>query len=134
MGQYELGVDFQTYLQWIVDMPNKKLNEHFSPMIVNAQPCTVNYNFYANFKRLSSEMHLIMKRLGIPSEYYHDEGYYETGQETETLLPTYYSQVSTQLKKALFSDFHAELDFYYHLFPEDRKSHITLLGIQDSIL
>jgi hypothetical protein len=36
-------VDFQTYVRWIVDTPNRELNEHFYPM---AQPCRVRYDFY----------------------------------------------------------------------------------------
>jgi len=52
------------------------------------------------------------------------------GKETVTLLAEY-SMVSNKLKKALFKDFYQEFDFYYHLFPEDRNSHISLLGITE---
>ncbi len=132
-GKYELKLKFETFIRWVVETPNNRMNEHFSPMIVNAQPCRVQYNFFANFKRMSSEMQLIAERLGVPHEYYNDGSYYKPGHETKTLMEKYYSTVSNKLKKKLFKYFYQELDFYYHLFPEDRKSHIPLLGVTELV-
>ena len=130
-GSYELKLRFDTFIRWVIDMPNDRLNEHFSPMIINAIPCRIRYNFFANFKRMSEDMKLVTDRLGVPYSYYDTEGYYKPGKGTATLLEEYYSMVSNKLKKALFKDFYQEFDFYYHLFPEDRNSHISLLGITE---
>ena len=129
-GSFELKLDFHTYIRWIVDTPNQKLNEHFSPVIHIAQPCRVRYNFYGNFKQFSSDMHKVMDKLSVPSEYFFDKSYYTTGGGTNTMLQTYYSSVSADVKAALFKDFYAELDFYYHLYPEESDSHIKLLGLE----
>lgn len=126
-GSSKLAVDFQTYIQWIVKMPNKKLNEHFIPMIHLSQPCRLRYNFYGNFKQISAEIKLVMQKFDVPSSYFHDKSYYASGNGTVTLLKKYYSQLDPKVKLALFRDFSTELDFYYHLFPEDRNIHMDLL-------
>lgn len=130
-GSFELGLDFETYIRWIVDTPNEKLNEHFAPMIHLSQPCRLRYNFYGNFNRMSSDIQLILERLKVPADYYYDRNYYAPGQGTAMLLQHYYSTVNPQLKKALFEDFYTELYFYYTLFPEESQTHTiyTLLGI-----
>lgn len=127
-GSSKLTVDFQTYIRWIVKMPNEKLNEHFIPMIHMSQPCRLRYNFYGNFKQISAEIKLVMQKFDVPSSYFHDKSYYASGHGTATLLQKYYSQLDPKVKLALLKDFSTELDFYYHLFPEDRHTHIDLLG------
>ena len=124
-------VDFETYLQWVVDTPNKKLNEHFAPMIELMQPCRVRYNFYGNFKTLSNDMKIITDKLNVPNEYFHDGSrmHYMSTNITSALVEEYYSTVSSKVKKALYKDFRKELDFYFHLFPEERERSIKLLNI-----
>ena len=118
------------YLWWIVDTPNKKLNEHFAPMIELMQPCRVRYNFYGNFKTLSNDMKVITDKLNMPNEYFHDgsQMHYTSTNVTSALVEQYYSTVSSKVKKALYKDFHKELDFYFHLFPEERERSIKLLN------
>ena len=103
-----------------MDTPNKKLNEHFAPMIELMQPCRVRYNFYGNFKTLSDDMKMITDKLNVPYEYYRNEG--RVHNKTGDLLKDYYSKVSLKVKKALYKDFHNELEFYFNLFPEDRNT------------
>ena len=128
-----LQVDFATYIQWIVDMPNHKLNEHFCPMVHLSQPCRLQYDFYGNFKHISTDIGMVLDKYQVPRSYFHDESYYGIGEGTATLLHKYYSTVSQELKEALFKDFYIELDYYYHLFPVDRKSHMELLGVNKFI-
>ena len=130
----KLTVDFPTYIRWIVDTPNIELNDHFCPVVLLAQPCRVQYDFYANFNRISSDVHMVMKKFNIPDEYYRDVSYYgQSGHNTSTILPDYYSTLSASLKTELFKDFYTELDFYYHLYPEEKDSHVKLLGVKDSM-
>lgn len=131
-GSYNLSVDFETYIRWVVDMPNEHLNEHFCPMILLAQPCRLHYHFFANFKRLSSEMHLVMKRYNIPTEYFYDHGKYEPGHGTSNIVQDYYLTLSENLKLALLNDFSQELEFYYMLFPEDEGTHFELLNLNST--
>ena len=128
-GTYDLLVNFPTYIRWVIDMPNVKLNEHFGPSTLLSQPCRLRYHFYGNFKRLSSEMQLVMTRYHIPTNYFYDHSKYKPGQDTSTLVHQYYSTISQTLKTALLKDFEAEMDFYYTLFPEDDGSHWQLLSL-----
>jgi hypothetical protein len=132
-GSSELRVDFQTYIRWIVDTPNKKLNEHFCPMVHLSQPCRVRYDFYGNFKDISTDVRMVLDKHHIPAKYYHDVSIYKNANETATLLDKYYSTISKELKEALFKDFYIDLDYYYHLFPADRRSHMELLGVNELI-
>ncbi len=118
-----LQVDFESYLQWIIDTPNYKLNEHFAPIIELAQPCRVKYHFYGNFKTYSSDMKAIIARLGIPQDWFIDKSYHKTGQETSDKMTLFYSTVRREVKEQLIQDFSDELEFYYTLFPEEKGSH-----------
>lgn len=122
-------LDFQMYIRWIIDTPNDSLDQHFKPLMYLVHPCAVKYDFFGNFKHLSSDLHLVMEKFNISSELYRDQGYYGSGPNTTTLLPKYYSTVSVDLKQKLVADFSAELDFYYHLFPEEKNSLFQLLGL-----
>ena len=75
-----------------------------------------------------------MDKFSIPRELFEDEGYYGSGQNTTALLASYYSTLSPKLKEALFEDFYTELDFYYHLFPEEKESHVRLLDFATEVL
>lgn len=129
-GDYDLRVEFEQYIRWVIDMPNEKLNEHFAPMTLLSQPCRLRYHFYGNFKRLSSEMNLIMQRYDIPKEYFYDHS--RSGQDTSAIVEKYYSTVSVKLRTALLKDYRSDLEFYYRLFPEDYGSHFKMLGLNES--
>ena len=129
MNMYNVSeVDFETYIQWIVDKHNKKLNEHFAPLYLLTNPCTVRYNYYGNFKRLSEEMAVISKRLKVHRRLFADFDYHAPANRTENLVDDYFSTISHNLKIHLFWDFYLEFDFYFSLFPEELGS-IQILNL-----
>ena len=133
-GSYSLSVNFTTYVKWIIDTEDKDLNEHFSSILWNAAPCRVGYHLYLNFKNYSREVRLLIEKLNTSSEYFIDHNTHGTVQdETHSKLPYYYSQLSDEVKRKLFVRMHKELDFYYHLYPEERWSHVELLGISQPV-
>ena len=130
-GNYDLRVDFPTYIQWIVDTSDLRLNEHFSSIIYNAAPCRVHYDLYLNFKNYSREVRLLIEELNTSSEYFIDHNTHGTlRDETHSTLPYYYSLLSEKLKWKLFVRIARDLDFYYHLYPEEMLSHVELLGVE----
>ena len=134
-GSYSINVNFTTYVQWIIDSDDRYLNEHFSSILFNTAPCRVDYHLYLNFKNYSREVRLLIKKLNTSSEYFVDNSLHNTTQdETRTQLPYYYSQLSVKQKEQLFSRKTEELDFYYHLYPEEQWSHVELLGVTQSVL
>ena len=135
IGNYSLSVDFVTYVKWIVDTRDVDLNEHFSSIIFNAAPCRVRYHLYLNFKNYSREVRLLIQKLNTSSEYFVDHNSHSSPQEeTQATLPYYYSLLSAELKRKLFARMARDLDFYYHLFPEEQFSHVELLGVNQHII
>ena len=81
----------------------------------------------------SSDMAQVLKKLNVSAEYYWDQSEHKPGHETKDYLQYYYSQLSEDLKHRLLEDFHREFDFYYHLYPEERTSHVELLNVNGLI-
>ena len=126
-GNYSLSVDFNTYVKWIIDTEDRDLNEHFSSTLFNAAPCRVGYHLYLNFKNYSRDVRLLIEKLNTSSEYFIDHNSHGSIQdETHSKLPYYYSQLSDGMKRKLFVRTYKELDFYYHLYPEERWSHVGI--------
>lgn len=133
-GMYSLQLSFSDFVQWIIDSDDDYLNEHFSTTISNARPCLVRYNFYANFKNYSREVKLLVQKLNTSIKFFTDHNSHHPWEETRMLLKRYYSQLSPEVKYRLFKWMYRELDFYYHLYPEEQWSHADLLGIMEPIL
>lgn len=127
-GSYELLISFSEYIQWWIGANTKQIDEHYSTMLVNAQPCRIRYDFYGSFKSYSTDMALVIRRLNGSDKHFASGGAHKAGQETSNKLIHYYSQLSTELRTTLYERFYKELDFYYHLFPEERDSHKHILG------
>ena len=127
-GQMEkIQLDFETYLQWIIDTPNHKLNEHFAPIIELAQPCRIRYHFYGNFKMYASDMEAIIAKLGAPKDWYINRSNHKQGKETSDKMIPFYSTVRREVKEKLIQDFSDELEFYYTLYPEEKDSMDAIL-------
>lgn len=127
---YPLNVTFLEFIMYVVNEQTEDLDPHFQPMTDVCHPCRIHYDFYANTRRCSADMNAIINRLSIdlsspsPSSYH---------QYTDKLrLTEYYSQLPKRLKEKLYRKFSLDLDFYYHLYPEEKNSHIILLKIKDN--
>ena len=132
-GTFQLHMPFEEFIQWIIDTDQDMINEHYAPLIVNAQPCRIRYDFYGNFKLYDSEMGHLIKKLDANPKYFPTSATHKSGNKTEDLVQQYYSQLPEDLRQQLFHKFYQELDFYYHLYPEDSLSHVHTLGVQEEI-
>ena len=133
-GIYPLSVNFTTYIKWILGTNDWNLNEHFSSILINSAPCRVRYHLYLNFKNYSREVRLLVKKLNSSTDYFTDHNSHgKPSEQTQSTLPHYYSMLSEEVKKNLLVRMSKELDFYYHLYPEDRWSHVELLGPMHSL-
>lgn len=130
---HELNVTFAEYTEYLIDMPNTQINPHFRPMIDICHPCVVRFNFYGAFKHYSQDAALIINKIQAKPEYYRNRSLHTPKTATSTFLNIYYSQLSEELKRRLYKDWHDELEFYYHLYPEERNAHKILLNIEDDI-
>jgi hypothetical protein len=117
-----IQVDFEAYLQWIIDTPRYMLNEHFAPIIELAQPCRVKYHFYGNFETYSTDVKAIISRLGTPQEWFTDISSHKEGEKTSDKMIPFYSTVRREVKEQLIQAISDDLEFYYTLFPEEEGS------------
>ena len=127
----DLRVEFSDYITWIVDSEDKKLNEHFATFIAGAQPCLMRYHFYADFDQYSSDIQQVAHELGLDFDNYFKRDMvteHSMPLEKSSLLNSYYSTLSDTLKKALVIRMQQDLDFYYHIFPDRKNGHVSLLG------
>ena len=133
-GVNRLKLSFPDFVQWILDTKEPLLNEHFASQITNSQPCLVKYHFYANFKNYSREVQLLIKKFNTSREFFTDHDTHSPSEHTRLFLVKYYSELSEELKYRLFQRMHVELEFYYHLYPEEQWSHAEILGIYEPVL
>ncbi len=130
----ELWLTFPQYIQWVVDSNNSLLNQHFGPQTEVIYTCRIVYDFYGNFKQIGKDMAMIIKKIDVPMKYYPNTSYHDPSHQTGSLVEEYYSQLSTELKHALFRDFYQELVFYYHLYPKESTRHCQLLETDELML
>ena len=127
----EYRVPFSDFIQFVIDKPNAKLNMHYRPIINLCSPCMVKYNFYGLFDHFIQDTQILVTKLG--SKLNKIPGANQGSNSTASLLNSYYSQLSQDLKEQLFRDWYKELEFYYYLYPEERNSHKSILNIDEDI-
>ena len=125
-------VDFIHY--WLADPPMLQQSAHFRPISELCQPCRTRFDFYGNFKNFEQDATVLIDRLYSKHE---RKGHYTSSPPRKTntseLLAQYYGQLSTQQRRAVFHKLAFELDFYYHVFPEESETHKIILGIDDDV-
>ena len=129
-GHFNITITFPEFVQYFIEMKKKNLNPHFKPMIHTCHPCRVQYDFYGNFKRYGQDAKLVIRKLNMRTQDYPNHSLHPSGKETRTYLEHYYTQLSERQKSGLFHTLRSELEFYYHLYPEDKDGHTQLLGIK----
>ena len=133
-ASYGLNVSFPDFVRYLIDTPNPELNPHLRPQIHICHPCRIRYSFYGNFKTISEDAAMVIQKIHAKPEYYPDRSLHTNATQTKNYLLKYYSQLSPELSYKLFKDWLEELDFYYHLYPEEKESHKQLLRVNEDVL
>lgn len=133
-ASYSLHISFPEFIRYVVDYPNNALNPHLRPQISICHPCRIKYNYYGNFKTMNQDVAMVMDKIKAKPEYYHNASLHSDPSHTSKLMLKYYSQLSKELCNELFDDWFEELDFYYHLNPEEKESHKQLLQTNKSVM
>ena len=132
-GSINLTVTFSEFIDYFIQQSPSDLNEHFRISLAICHPCAVQYSFYPNFRNLSTDIPTMIDQLGLNSTYYQNGNLHTADRQTHNFVSNYYSQLSHVQKMRLFATLYEELDFYYHLYPRERNSHIHMLGIYEII-
>ena len=128
--KYNLSVTFEEFILYYVNSDLTTVNPHLKPIIHTCHPCRVRYNFYGNFQMYSQDAQMAMKRLSINSDFYRNKSLHLSSQRTSNYLRQYYGRLSDVLKVRLYWKLREELEFYYALYPRERNSHISILGVE----
>ncbi len=131
---FPMKIPFHVYARWVIEIRDMYLNEHFEPVIANIYPCRIKYDFYGNFKQLVTDMRAIADKFHVPHDYIMEHGYHHPGEKTQELVQSYFTLLDEDMRRKVFQEFYQDLDFYYHLYPEERNSHCQMLGIDDLVV
>ena len=134
-GKVPVNITFNDFIEyWLIQSPELKYDEHFQSISSLCQPCTVRYNFYANFKNFDTDSRVLVEQIKSRPEYIR-AGYYDDqpGTDTRSLAPIFYSQLTLQQRERILALLSQELDFFYHIFPEETDSHKIILNIDSDL-
>ena len=116
---------FNEFIRYLDSHGYYELDPHFRPLQYVCHPCVFQYDFYANLKLMPEEFDRLFKKFNIPHESFRDQPAHHN---TASLMPKYYAKLSKAEKKMVYKFVHQELEFYYHIYPEERDMHIPLIG------
>ena len=121
---------FNEFIRYLNSHSYYELDEHFRPLLYICHPCVFQYDFYANLKLMPEEFDRLFKKFNIPNNAFNSQ---KPSRDTGSLMPKYYAALSKAEKKMVHKFVHQELEFYYHIYPEEKDMHIPLIGHFDSI-
>ena len=123
------SLNFTCFIIWLTKYGGVRADDHFMTLVDNCQPCRMHYDFYGNFKSFVSEGRQILSKFTNDLSIFNNVGYYPKGNETQSLLSTYYSQLTPSLRKNLYDTINLDLEFYHTLYPSEKQLTEDLLGL-----
>jgi hypothetical protein len=129
-GKMSINISFPDFIEyWSTEPWKLKYDEHFRSILSMCEPCRTQFTFYANFKHFDVDSQLLVARIKARPEYLR-QGYY-TGHtdSTEHLAKQLYAQLSHKQKVKVLNLLVQELDFFYHIFPEEADGYKHILGL-----
>lgn len=127
---YHIAVQFSEFIDYFIEINKNTVNPHFKPYINTCHPCTIRYDFYGNFRNFGSDIQSIAEMFGLSFTWYRNKSLHSTSQETRALSKTYFDQLSRDPKLKLLEVLKDDLDFYYHLYPDERHVQEEFLNLQ----
>ena len=116
---------FNEFIQYLDTHSYYELDEHLRPLQYICHPCVFQYDFYANLKLMPEELFRLLDRYNISPDSFRNE---PAPHDTRSLMSQYYATLSKEEKKMVHKYIHEELEFYYHIYPEERNMHIPFIG------
>ena len=129
-GKTAVNITFPDFIEyWLSEPPKLKYDEHFRSISSLCQPCRTQFTFYANFKHFDVDSQLLVAKIKARPEYLRQSYYTGLYDSTAALAPTLYAQLTQEQKIRVLKFSAQELDFFYHIFPEEVNSHRNILGL-----
>ena len=132
-GKVPVNISFPDFIEYWLKQPVEiKYDEHFRSISSLCQPCRTRYSFYANFKHFNMDSQVLMDKIKAKPALLR-AGYYSGEDNTAQLAPQLYGQLSEQQKHRVLALLAEELNFYYHIFPEETNGHRSIIGLQTDL-
>ena len=132
-GTRQVNISFSDFIDYWLSGPHElRGDEHFRPITELCHPCRTRFDFYGNFNNFEEDSNVLIQHINAKPDYLRN-GYYSDTTTTDDLSSSYYDPLSEEQKKGVFNKLAIELDFYYHIFPEEQDVHKQILGIADDI-
>lgn len=128
-----ISVTFSEYIRNYVETNSMDLNEHFRPSIDICHPCLARFNFYGNFRNISTDVKQLIHKFETEPRFYRDESLHSSKRQTHRKLEDYFGRLTYRDRLQLLGKLYDSLLFYYTLYPSQRHSHYHLLGIRQPI-
>ena len=132
-GQKEVAISFFDFVTYWLDTGARE-DKHFLPIFDLCSPCAIRYDYYGNFKSFNRDAKVLLDKIHGNSSLLL-RGYYEgkNGTDTATFQKEVYAQLTKKQKVCVLQKLSQDIDFYYHLFPEEGDSHKRILNISNEL-
>ena len=127
-----ISISFSDFVDYWLFTEKLNRDEHFQTIFTICQPCYVHYHYYGNFDTFAHDSEVLTRHIKSDSVLLRDS-YYNDREQTSDIASKYYSQLSTKQKKMIIIKLARDLSFYYTLFPSQRDSHKSIMGIEFDI-
>lgn len=134
-GKIAINITFSNFIEfWLKQPAELKYDEHFRSVSSLCQPCRTQFSFYANFKNFDVDSQMLIQKIGARPEILRN-GYYKAngGEDTASLARRLYSELTEKQKQQVVNSLVQELDFYYHIFPEEANCHKVILSMDSDL-
>ena len=107
-------VKFNEFVQWVLDGPRSKQNEHWQLVTVRCFPCAIEYDFIGKFENFQDELPDLYKAAGVPSVSWE---FPFVSHNTSAQVNHYYSQLSQEQILQLAELYRPDYEAFGYPFP-----------------
>jgi len=99
--KYEKAPTFREFVEYLVDLPISKFNDHWIPMYLQCMPCHIKYTIISRLDTISRDSDLIFKTLELSARL--PKSHVTQGITTDNTVSSYYSTISKDLLEKLYN-------------------------------
>jgi len=99
--KYKRAPTFREFVEYLVELPISKFDDHWKPMYMQCMPCHIQYRVIARLETLEKDSAHILQSLGVSSRL--PKSHTTQGKTTDNLVSTFYSQINQDLLSKLYN-------------------------------
>lgn len=103
-------VKFEEFVHYLIDLPTKRMNEHWRPYAELCQPCHVTYNFIGLYESLEDDANAVLEHVGAKLRWPQRQHFYKPT-TTEEIVKLY-KEVPPDLIQKLVAKYKKDLDMF----------------------